>query len=431
MWFLLITIEVFIIILNFKVFKWEICSLSTISSIVFFIATLFALYCKDIWQIHLSNITVLVITIGLLTMTFAEKVGRKIRLKTNTYTNGNISQVTIVSINKQATKMLCIIVIICTILYGIEAYKIGIANGGSGLNAFAYMKLGYINGTNRMNTIIRQGYKVVYAGSILSCFFLLYNTIVSGQKLINNFEHVMVILCGMLITIFSGSRTEIFRIISALLMDFAVISHIYHGTKKKDNIRTAKYLLRLAISLAIIVILFGFGSRTIVKPKYVTVSDTNSVIYYVAYYVGSPIAVLNKKIELAESFDAIFFGQNDYVLGGQIYLGGLNYGGNVGTILCEALLGNGIFYMVAYIFFIYFIGGMVYAKINSMKKFTIRNIIFITVVSSWYYVFTISYYSDVMSLLGNIILNFYYSLVIIIMACIIFRVRLRCNRLSI
>ena len=66
---LLILIECFIIFLNGHVFRYDLLSPASISAVVFLVATLLAFYCKVIWDINLSGLTVMVIALGLMTMT--------------------------------------------------------------------------------------------------------------------------------------------------------------------------------------------------------------------------------------------------------------------------------------------------------------------------------------------------------------------------
>lgn len=77
---LLIIIECFIIFLNGYIFRHDLMSPASISAVVFLVATLLAFYCQVIWEINLSGITVIVITLGLLAMTVGESIGRHVKV---------------------------------------------------------------------------------------------------------------------------------------------------------------------------------------------------------------------------------------------------------------------------------------------------------------------------------------------------------------
>lgn len=420
----LIIIEFFFIVLNILVFKQDILSPATISSIVFLIATLLALYCKTVWEINLSGLTVLVITLGLLTMTISELLSRYVKVNP-TYVNESNRVITPITPNHMVMNVLAWIIFFATLAYGLNAYHTGLVNGGSSLNAFAYMKSAYTEGETgaRMNPIVRQGFKLIMAGSYISCFVFSNNYLVLHQKLKYNFPYLIIIICSMVVTILSGSRTEILRILSALILDYALIWRAYH---KAGNNSTAirKALIKFA-PLIIIIIIIAFLSRTVVKKTGVATSESTSLIYYVAYYVGSPIAVLNNKINLAFSKFDILSGSKvgipDFV-----YLGNLSYGGNVGSIFQTKLINNGLIIMIIWILLIYFIGGLIYKRIkyNLYVEGSNRPLLLL-LFNSWYYVFTMSYYSDVLSSISFVETNVLIDVVLLILYPLFFKVKIK------
>ncbi len=429
---ILLIVEVIAIEVNLRLFKSDILSPATVSSITFFIATLFALFCINVWELEIHWMTICVISLGLLMMTVGEFFGRRVRLhpysrlhivkKQDKKTNG-LNRIFVQEIVKY---MITFLIVAFTILYGWNAFHVGVSNGGTGLNAFAYMKAAYIGsgGKARMNVFIRQGYKVVMSGSYISCFILANNFLVLKEKLKENWEYILIILCGFMITIFSGARTEILRIVSALIFDFAFLWRLNKNKGKQGNRQSIKIIIKKAIPLAIIVAIIAFVSRKIVKTSNVATSATNSIFYYVAYYVGSSISVLNTKIKMAFINGGLLFGTNE-TIPEFVYLGKLDYGGNVGTILQTSLIKHGLIYMIFWILLIYIVGGFFYRNVLNSHKLSRKECLKIILFTSWYYVFTMSYYSDILSSASFIKTNILTNIVLIALHYGIFKIRIK------
>ena len=391
----LIVLEIVIVIINLQLFKHDIFSPATISSIMFLIATLFALYCATYWDLILSSLTVQVIVVGLLFMTIGEFLGDK--LGTIFTVKSPIKKTTLIVVSKKVKVSVTICVVIMTILYAVNAYHVGLLNGGTGANAFAYMKSSYAsNSSIRMNPIIRQGFKFIMASAYIACFILANNYLILKQRLKENMTYVIIIVCSIAVTIFSGSRTEIIRVISALFLDYSILLQI---NNKKKTIRSG-LIIKKILPVVLIIILIAFLSRQVVKVAGTATSQGSSLIYYLAYYVGSPIAVLNNKISMAFSKESIFMGATTGVPN-FVYLGNLDYGGNVGTILQPSLFKYGLIGMAIFILIIYFFGGLLYSRIKCSLQ--TGHSLFILLFSSWYYLFTMSYYDDIVSQLSFVI----------------------------
>lgn len=416
---LLILIECLIILLNGYVFRHDLMSPASISAVVFLVATILAFYCQVIWKINLSGLTVMVIALGLLTMTVGESIGRHVKVVY--HPREYVEDIELVTANPKTIAFLTVVVVAATLLYGVNAYRVGLMNGGSGLNAFAYMKNGYINGGSQMNPIIRQGFKLIMASSYISCFVFANNCLVLKQRLRDNTAYLIIIICSIVVTAFSGSRTEILRIVSALVLDFALIWRAYY---RGSNKRSTKYVLKKFVPLVVAVAVIAFLSRTLVKKTGVATSQVTSITYYVAYYVGSSIAVLNNKINMAFSGFNILSGSK-VGIPEFVYLGNLDYGGNVGTILQTKLLSSGLILMLTWISIIYFVSGIIYKRINYDIRVRPQQPLLLILFTSWYYIFTMSYYADIMSSTSFIITNILTDVVLVIIYPLFFRARIR------
>lgn len=409
----LIVLEIVIVIINLQLFKHDILSPATISSIMFLIATLFALYCATYWNLILSSLTVQVIVVGLLFMTIGEFLGDK--LGTIFTVKSSIKKTTLIVVSKKVKVSVTICVVIMTILYAVNAYHVGVLNGGTGVNAFAYMKSSYAsNSSTRMNPIIRQGFKFIMASAYIACFILANNYLILKQRLKENMTYVIIIVCSIAVTIFSGSRTEILRVISALFLDYSILLQI---NNKKIAVRNG-LIIKKIFPIVLIIILIAFLSREVVKVTGTATSQGSSLIYYLAYYVGSPIAVLNNKIGMAFSKENIFIGATTGVPN-FVYLGNLDYGGNVGTILQPSLFKYGLIGMAIFILIIYFFGGLLYSRIK--RSLQAGHSLFILLFSSWYYMFTMSYYDDVISQLSFVITILLIDVVLMIIYPLFFK----------
>lgn len=389
----LVIIEIILFLLNYKISRNDICNPSTISILSILMGTFFSILGKNEWDLKFIFSTFLVCIIGCIAITLSNLIRCRVKIKHSYYRK------TKVSYNYKYIKIATVVSIICCLVYGIESYRVGINAGGTGLNAFAYMKNLYLDNMsgNRMNVIIRQLFKVIMAIAYVDSFILVDNLIDKREKNINIFL-IFAIISGIVVTIFSGSRTEILRLMSALILDYSVIkgSIIKSKNKKKISKEVIKKLAFVVGGISII----AFLTRNIVKTKDVLTSAIGSVLQYAIYYVGSPLAVLNNKIKSSGI-------GNNFLLANQwskndasafTYLGKLNYGGNVASFFCT-VLSEGIFYMALRIFVTMLIFNIIYRTfiINIEENF--RRNKYVIIFSFAYFIFLTAFYSYNVSLL--------------------------------
>ena len=403
-YYFLIIIEILILLFNLWIFKRDILNPALFSSMEFLVSTIFAGYSARIWNMQISQMTIGVIAVGLLTMTFACSLPAKIRLHGGNKVikqgnNQNIS--TIINVKRKFLTFTVLVSIILTALYAINAYRVGILNGGSGANAFAYMKAGYgIDNSARMNVFIRQGFKVVMAIAYVYIFVFVNNCVIQRQKLKKNVQYLIPVLCGVALTVFAGSRTEILRLFGAFLLDFGILFREKRGWTGSSSSQSGKAIIKKAIPIVIVIAIIAYAVRAVVKTSEVTLSATNSMLYYVSYYIGSPIAVLNTKLRMAFSGGGLLWGKGETVPN-QVYLGYLNYGGNVGTIL-EFTVEYGLVLMMLYIFFIYYVGNVVYRSCLKRTYFAKKRNRNLVIASYFYSLYVLSYYSNALIYFTNV-----------------------------
>ena len=420
---ILFSIEIFFVLLNINILKRDILSPASITSLGILAATFFSYLEEDSWDIQLDTITIIVIFCGLLIASFSEDcLKRRIKIfgfgkAESLYVKNNFC------INKRIYNCLLTICFISFCLYIYNAYRVGISNGGVGLNAFAYMKNAYLTGNgNRMNPIIRQGYKLVMAMAYISAFCVVYNIVLCKIKFKENIIYILSIIMGVIITIASGSRTEMLRIVFAVLLDFSIVWRESKKWEKNINKKSNRFIIGKAIPFVLMIVFVAFFSKTVVKTADVELSATKSVIYYVAYYIGSPIAVLNTKLTTGFYSSNILFPARNNV-NTFVYLGKLNYGGNVSTLFGNKMLECGLIGLVSYVFLIYILFGYFYNVylLNSYSSY--RRNRMVIVYSFFYYVVAMAYYSDCFYELTNGITELITFVLILVLYKVLFSYR--------
>lgn len=381
--------ELILFILVFLIFNRDIASLSVISIFVILIETLFTIYSIDNWQIVFNFNTVIVVIIGMLTMIFAEFIS-KIISKKNYISSNSSQEIQYIDINKKKLFLVVILDILFTFLYYWEVKKLGGALGYEGAASFGGVKNSYITGTQGagMNIIIRQSFKFVVASAYIHFFILVNNFFARKEKAKAIYIHMIPIICGCLIIIFSGSRSDILRIFSAGMLYFIIL----FGEKNQWKKNSSKKFLKISIPLIVLIAVIFSAVKFMVKTEDTTTNNINGVINYVAFYVGSPLEVLNIKIQDGGG-DVLKL--NNSNISEFVYLDyDSGIGGNVSTIFGRSLIENGLLGMIVYIFLLYFIFGYIYHRKLKYSKSSYQRNKLLIIYSFFYFIFTMSYYSD-------------------------------------
>lgn len=406
-YYFLLFFEALMVILNMYIFKKNPIIPSVVSSIVVFIGTLSAWINIKTWELQISKYTIITIVSGLIAMIIGSIVALKfnvvLRKESQKKRGRSIENGKIIRVDKSFMFVTIVAVIIFTLLYGLDAYKVGLLNGGTSVNAFAYMKKAYSDNTSSvlMNPLIRQTFKIVLAVAYVSMFVVINNCFILKDKIKNNMSFITLIFCAMVMIIFSASRTEILRLFSAGFFDYMLLvskekEKVKEKVKEKHNdFFKIKKLFPIAI-----IIFIAYGVRKLIKTSNVELSQSSSFFNYVSYYLGSPIAVLNVKLKYVESSTYFFISNNKIETPNFVYLGNLNYGGNVATIF-EYILNYGIVGMMLIIFIIYFIGTFL-IKVDGIKKVGYFDIKCSWIILSFcFFPFVMAYYSETIYLLLN------------------------------
>lgn len=393
----LILIEFIFFIISYKMFDNDIIAPPVMTFLVVLIGTIMVIPSVEIWQTHISTKTIFVISLGSIFILMGSLLSKQTFGKRNI--NIQRQEMKVIHCSRIMEMIFLLGSLTFTILYLLEAIRVGSLLGGSGFGAIAYMKNEYISDHTeiRMNMVIRQGFKIVMLFSYISVFLFSNNVLVLKEKLIRNICYLVSIACGCAITIFSGSRTEMLRILSAMLLCYSILIREQKGWKRKENSKSILKIIKKFAIPSLIVIIVAFASRAIVKMENVATSGISSILSYVSYYLGSPVQVLNLKLEYFDGMDELLFGTS-VTIPEFVYLGNLNYGGNVATIF-ESVIGfNGLVKMVLFLFLIFFIGTSMYYHLYGSYSSMNRNR-FLVSYAYIYFAFTMSYYANCFYLL--------------------------------
>ena len=393
---LLHTVAIFTLI-NIRIAQRDLISPAPFACLSLFIGVFFSWLGADGWEFQLSATTFFVVLVGISVITMANLISRK-KLKVPVSWIGKSDVV----YSDKLVMMATFFSVIFTIMYGLNAYRVGMMAGGSGINAFAYMKTAYMEdvGQSRMNPLIRQLFKPVIAIAYVNMFLFIKTIIIREKNKRRRRCGLISILSAVAIVIFSGSRTEIMQLLSGGILMFSVLWREYKGWNLKDNKKSFIEMIRKVWPVVFAFLALAFISRNIVKTTNNELSATSTFLQYVIYYIGSSVAVLNKKIEMVYNGGGILCGNDaaKTIMHAQVYLGKLNYGGNTATIFISIFEG-GVLYMVCRLFLVFLIGILLYRSLLLKSESSYKRNRNLVLMSMSYYIFTMAYYSDCVGLL--------------------------------
>ena len=411
----LVTYEIIMIIIELKLLKDRFISISFISTITLLMSTIAVIYTKNRWNIDIGNKTILVLVVGIFIAFVAEMMSSKLIFSKELQKKANNS-IQQININKSTILIINFIVIMCTVLFLADVMTKGKSLGGKGLDCISIVKQTYLlTKKDPLNPLIRQLFKVIMALAYFFIYVLICNYLVV-KKAQKEFGYYIPIICGVIITIVSGSRGDILKLLAAGIMDYYII--YFHLNQKKLSNRQIFEFIRKFLPLIFGLLVILFFSRNIVKIKGTQTSEIGNGLEYISFYAGNSIAVLDKKISLKYSNGGFWYG-NEMTLPSFVYIGDLDYGGNVATIFGKTLFKYGFIDMCIYIFIVYFINGFLIHLLE--KNMAIKNGISIrTIVMSYVYsIFIFSFYDDLFYdffKLTNVL-----TIILIVMVCLIFK----------
>ena len=390
---LLIEIVVFLFVFTFN--KQDIMAPSVMVSLVFIFSTLLVLYNGHKWNIDFSFSSTAILSLGIVLFgvtdvivgnTVKSKRRINIQLKTEPlhFKNWKIIALIIVDIvivylvYREVLRIASTNTWFSNIFY---AYRV-ITSHSEGLSPDQYMK-GYVN--QLMKVVIVSGF--ICAGAFIN------NVLVCKEKLKSNLLLIIppVLMC--LMTLFTGVRTNILR----LLVFCLIFGYILLQTKKQWRIKTSWRFIRiLAVSVVVMFVAFGFLQSFLGR------AGSTDIVSVVSNYAGAPIMHFDQYIQDPPAKNEVF-GQETltgiwnllYKLGftSEVYSGHKEYRyitqtdyGNVYTIFRSFIQDFGVFGMAFMTVLTSAIFSYLYNHSIKYKPLTYKRVILIIEYSYMYHI---------------------------------------------
>lgn len=397
---ILIIIELLALFYTYKsikdVFAPAIISIATIT-----LATILCLYMIYLWEINIADETIIIFAVGFIAMYMANYLQKK------TIRVISVKRFIDVDFNKNKTNIGLICSIAFTILYIREIQKTGQTLGLSIIEAISTIKE---DDSISINQIVKQLQKIVFALGYIHLYIFISN-LFKKERFAKNIFHIIPPLCVIVCCVFSGVRTDIFKIFAASTFLIAIFCRIY-----KVSIR--KYIKRIGFA-AIILALLGGALNKLIKGEKQSINYSYNSYQITAYYIGSPIQMLNMKIQKGlKSFkDKKIWGRTTFSrqyttleqIGLPIYdTRNMDKGSvflilderndimaNVDTILGAPVIDFGISGMVVYIFIIYSLLSYFYYRTTTGSINSLSLILY----SFFYVIPFMAYYANLCNLI--------------------------------
>lgn len=344
---------------------------SFLSIIVITASTILGLIGNSYWNVEISILLIPVVLLGMMSLLLADIFAKK-TTKKPINSNNNMS---VIHIKNNRDNIVLFVVIVCTFLYAIDIIRTGASMGHGGLSAIYAVK----RDRSGTNILIRQGIKIVMAAMFVHTYIFVNNVMIMGKRGFNHYKHLIPSLCAIICSVFTSVRTEIFRVITALMICLCILLF----QKKNWNMSTLSMFVKKIIPYIFVGVVLLVGVRFIVKGPENATSNTYGVFMYVAYYLGTPIVVLGSKLyEGIDNFQGTHFGEitlnqlydtlrkcgffsNDIFLDGSknVWIDQSNkITANVDTIFGPPTIDFGIVGMAIYIFLLFFVLDKYYYK---------------------------------------------------------------------
>ena len=396
----------------------DILSPSVISILTILVSTLMCIPMLEAWEMQLQYTTIMVIGIGLVSMIIGDRffaVKKKSSL--------SISAVKLKYSEIKASFWICICVIL-TVYYCLAVIKAGSLGGArNALDAITVAKH-FEEDDIQVDFIAKQGVKIVFALSYLHLFIFITN--INHKKGVkNNIKHIIPAVCTITCCLFTGVRTDMLKIIAAAIFMVIVFRRNSFTFKKKIFVRTIIGLFIFAY--------LGSSLNSLFKGEDANINVGYSPTQIIAYYIGSPIQMLNLKINngIEKYRDKKIWGRTTFSrqyldlekfgiwesgiknnIGSTFLIIDSKYliAANVDTILGPPLYDFGIFGMIIYIIILYALMSWFYYK-KTYGNYSQYLVNLFVIINSFFFVIPLmAYYAC----LPNLILKFSYFVQVVL-----------------
>lgn len=266
----------FLVVVFLLSYVWnrDIFSPSCMVCIMFILASGFAYYASVTWNYNMSSKSFWVLSIGIFSFVISSFLIELLYKRTHKIDSLGrpMREIEINGI----TAMVFLIVFIIGFLY--YYYSLGKLTGVSGLNlASTFRNLSRKNEIE-MGALGRLCLNFMRGGATTAVIILMNSMFTKTFKKNHGIILLICIILYMLLTLLSGERTSIIRIIGVAVLSFGVF-----WKRKLNKAISFKYIL-LGIAL-FAVVLYGFSAIRF----FVGRSSQLNIIEYLAFYFGSPI----------------------------------------------------------------------------------------------------------------------------------------------
>jgi oligosaccharide repeat unit polymerase len=271
--------------------------------------------------------------------------------------------------------ILIFIYMVSTALYVLEIRRLGNMIGYNDLTAIGEVKAGIDELSSKMNPVVRQMYKVVTASGYIHILIFANNVFLAGGKWYKELKHLVPFGCTVIITLASGGRVNIYKIMIGLV--FIVYMILREGSLWK-NLYIKKVLMTgFPLMLGFILLFSAVG--IIVKDK-VDNRKKVEIVKYISYYAGGSIQVFNIKVEEGRkiwaykrfgnyTFSGIYKllpigrdAHSERIGNGMVLLGSSGFAGNAMTIFGGAYQDFKAIGMIIFMYITYYLFGKYYYK---------------------------------------------------------------------
>ncbi|WP_026766266.1 O-antigen polymerase [Selenomonas ruminantium] len=388
----------------------------------FSISLLFATSGNDSWGNYISGEYLLIIILGYVGIIAGGEIGARIKKKKRINLNLGITRI---ELSKKKRIVVIGLACVLTILYVRDIIQLG-----SSLNAVGFGVIAAVRGDENVsgNFYLRQGIKYIMAAAYVNNYIFV-NNCMSNKFKKTDIMYILPFICGCVCSIFTGVRTEIFRLVISFFVYFVVLNNEKHSWQRKN--KTIKMILkRFAIPMLGLLFLF-FALRSIVKASTnLAENKAYGFIQYLEFYIGSSWIVLNEKIKLGlDNLKSNYFGENSFpsvwkdltdfglvsnlpmCSNREFYIVDpvTRVGGNVDTIFGRALIDFDILGMMLFVFIVFLLLSYYYnANIKNTYRGYQRDKSLI-IYSFLYYAVAFSFYANII----NYLITVYFILTII------------------
>lgn len=341
----------------------------------------FLLYLQSVlWEIELYNTAFFLLVYGLVTITIADLYAQKKYRKRDCDKDMEYKYISI-----RFCGVLLFVYMLSTLFYSVENYRLGKMIGYDDLSAIGEVKANIEELSTQMNPIVRQMYKVVTSASYIHSFIFASNVFLAKSKWMKEIKHLIPFLCTIIITLASGGRLNIYKVMIGLI--FIVYMILRESSHWKKLYIGAMLKIGVPLLLGFVIL---FSSVSLIVKNNADIREKKEAIEYISYYAGSPIQVFNIKIEDGrKKWASDIWGYGTFsgiykLLGveadaktkrngsGMVDIGGVaNYAGNAFTIFGRSYLDFGGVGMCIFMFISYFMFGRYYFKylLNSYSSY--------------------------------------------------------------